>query len=187
MGNFFVNTFLKNPVGLIVLGFILIAATYGAIGIAGPIIGVVITVIGFIWHSKSKKQKQAAMAIFTPIYIELVNILKNSGYEVDEFENKKDRIRTSVRLNGNNLGEIFLVAPPPGGKYAQFRRIEDMTNKDFTHNYYKKYRKNPGIATSYWPDNSLIGASIDWYADNCEEKGKWLTDVKNILQEKLPK
>jgi len=184
MGDFFIRTFLKNPKGLIVLGIVCIAATYVAIGIAGPIIGVIITIVGFIWLKKSNKKIKASMSTNSVVYNEIVSELKNCGYEINEFENKKDRIRSNVYLNGNRLGEIFLVAPPPSGRYAQFKRIEDMNKKDFKYNYSKINKTNPGIPSSYWPDNSLIGAMIEESANNCSDKGKWLTDIDNIFKTK---
>jgi hypothetical protein len=125
------------------------------------------------------------MAAFTPVYLGVVEALKNSGYEVNEFEHKKDEIRSSVFLNGNRLGEVFLVAPPSGGsRYAQFRRIEDMTEKDFKYAYQKKYKKSPDIPVSFWPENSLIGALIEESAENYSDKREWLANVANIFKEK---
>jgi hypothetical protein len=165
--------FLKNPIVLIVLGILLIPMG----------IGIIMLIIGIVVLNKEKK----AIAANLPFYLEIVDALKKSGYEVDEFERKGDRVRTNIYLNGNWLGEVFLVPPPPSGRYAQFRRIEDMTKKDFKYNYSRKFGKSPSIPSSYWPDNSLVGASIEWSAENCSEKGKWLSDMADIFEKKLSK
>jgi hypothetical protein len=180
MWDFFIKTFIKNPVGLIVLG-ILVGMFGGEVAWA---IGGIISAIGIVWLVMRKRSERKAIAAHLPFYLEIVDALKNSGYEVSEFEHKRDRVRSSVRLNGKHLGEVFLVAPPPSGRYAQFRRIEDMTRKDFEHDYSRKFGKSPGISSSYWPDNSLIGASIEESAENYQEKGEWLSNVANIFQEK---
>jgi hypothetical protein len=181
MDNFFVRTFLKNPpIGLIVLGFVV--ALLG-LGNTGMIISWTLIIVGIVWIVMRKRRERKAVAAHLPLYLEIVDTLKKSGYEIDEFEHKSDRVRSTVRLNGNHLGEIFLVAP--GGRYAQFRRIEDMTEKEFQYAYSKKFGKSSGISASYWPDNSPIGARIQESAENCSEKGEWLSNVANIFKEKL--
>jgi hypothetical protein len=187
MFDFFVRTFIKNPKGLIVLGIIVTclgpSINSGSDGSpAGYIIGITIAIIGIIWLVIKNKKERQAIAVQLPLYLGIVDALKKSGYEIEEFEHKADRIRSSVYQNDNHLGEVFLVAPPPSGRYAQFKRIEEMTRKDFQHDYSKKYGKSPGISASYWPDNSLIGVFIEWSAENYSEKGKWLTDVANIFK-----
>jgi hypothetical protein len=59
MDNFFVRTFIKNPVGLIVLGFVCIAGTYGSVGIVGPIVGIIITVTGIVWLVRRSQRPPA--------------------------------------------------------------------------------------------------------------------------------
>ncbi|MCL2765937.1 MAG: hypothetical protein FWD40_11780 [Treponema sp.] len=192
MKDFLIKIFLKNPIGLTITG-IIVSLTFG-IGIleqqdtpAWIFVGNAISLIGIIWFIKNKKKVRDVMNIYTPVYLEVINALKDSGYEVKEFENKNNLIRTSVLVNGNNLGEVFLVAPPPGGKYEQFRRIANMTDKDFKYAYSKKFGKNPGMAAYYWPVDSFIGSFIEESAENSSEKEKWLIDVKNILNDKLSK
>jgi hypothetical protein len=174
---------LSSTIGLIIFGFVVMCVGFTNEPPYAAVIGIIIIIIGIIRHIVRNKKMRAAIDAFTPLYIEIVDALKNKGYEVDEFENKKDRIRSNVLLNGNRLGEIFLVAP--GARYTQLKRIEDMTEKDFKYNYSKKFKKSPGISSSYWPDNSLIGAFINDTADNCSEKGEWLSNLANIFKEKM--
>jgi hypothetical protein len=188
MFDFFVKIFLKNPIGLVVFG-ILVSVTIGPMVYnnsddpAWIIVGIIISVIGIVWFIMRKRKAGGAIAAYLPPYLGIVDALKNKGYEVTESEHKSDLVRTNVYLNGNRLGEVFLVAP--GGKYAQFRRIEDMTEKEFQYDYSKKFKKSSGISSSYWPDNSLIGAWIEESAANCSEKGEFLLKFKNIFEEKL--
>jgi hypothetical protein len=181
---------IKNPIGLAVLGIAVTIFIGPAIyksqdSLSWVFVGIIITIIGVLWFIMRKRKEQKAIAAHLPLYREIVDALKKSGYEVDEFEHKSDRVRSSVRLNGNNLGEIFLVVP--GGRYAQFRRIEDMTEKEFQHNYSKKFKKSPDIAASFWPEESGIGAFIEESAENCSEKGEWLSKLADSYQEKVPK
>jgi len=118
-------------------------------------------------------------------YGKVIDALKSNGYEVNVFENKNDVIRSSVSLNGKRLGEIFLVAPPPSGISKQFRNIEGMVKKEFDRNYTKKFGNLPNISSSYWPENSVIGAFIDDAADNCSEKSEWLSKLENIFDENM--
>jgi hypothetical protein len=127
MNNFFVKTFIKNPIGLIVLGIlatIIIGPAVSEQG-GGPtwyIMGIVISVIGILWLVRRIKRAQRAIAANLPLYLKIVDALEKSGYEIQEFEHKWDRVRSNVLLKGKLLGEVFLVAPPPSGRYAQFRR-----------------------------------------------------------------
>ena len=185
MWDFFVRVFIKNPKGQIVLG-ILVAVIFPSIikeMIGGYIaVGLIISAIGVLRLIKKTKKEKKAIESQLPLYHAIVDALNNSGYRVSEFENKNDRIRSSVSLDGNYLGDIFLVAPPPSGSYVQFRHLEDMVEKNFQHAYSKKHGKNPGISASYWPDNSLVGATIEESAEYYSEKEKWLKNVASVFQ-----
>jgi len=187
MWEFFKKTFLKNPIGLIVLGVVVTIALGGSshgLDLFVFVLGIIAIVIGIIWLVIRSRNLKKVIAANMPFYLEIIDNLKKDGYTISEFEHKKDLIRSNVYLDENRLGEIFLVAPPPSGKYASFRRIEDMTEKDFQRAYVKKYGKNPDIPVSYWPDNSLIGARINESTDNCSEKEKWLKTLESIFQGK---
>jgi hypothetical protein len=186
--NFFVKTFIKNPKGLIVLGILvtviigpsMISGTGGSS--AGFVIGIIITIIGILWLVMRNRSGRSAIAANLPLYLEITETLKKSGYDVDEFEHKSNLIRSNVCLNGNRLGEVFLVAPPPSGVYAQFKRIEDAKENRFERTYIKEFGKHPAMSSSYWPDNSLIGAFIAEENGHYPEKGEWLTNMANIFQ-----
>jgi hypothetical protein len=193
MWEFFKKTFLKNPKGLIVLGVVVTIALGVSLGkpktspgldIFVFVLGIIAIVIGIIWLVIRSRKEKSAIAANTPFYLRIIDNLKKSGYVINEFEHKKDLIRSTVYLGENLLGEVFLVAPPPSGKYAMFRRIEDNIKINFQRAYVKKNGKNPGIPVSYWPNNSLVGAIINESADNYSEKEKWLKTMESIFQEK---
>ena len=186
MDNFFVRNFIKNPIGLTVLGIVVAVSIGPSIytsqgSLSWVIIGIIIAVIGAVWFVLRKRREQQFVIANLPYYREVVDTLKKNGYEVNEFEHKGDRVRSSVYLNGNHLGEVFLIAP--GKRYAQFREIEDITKKEFEYAYSKKFKKTPDIDSSYWPDTSLIGFRIEESVENYSEKGKWLEYVKSCFRE----
>jgi tetratricopeptide (TPR) repeat protein len=49
MDNFFVRTFIKNPIGLIILGIVIFLSAGGLKGDPSSIIGIVIAIIGIVW------------------------------------------------------------------------------------------------------------------------------------------
>lgn len=61
-------------------------------------------------------------------YLDLVDALKENGCEVNEFENKNKIVRSSVSLEGEHLGEVLAVAPPPSGEYKMVKEWGEFGN-----------------------------------------------------------
>ena len=186
--NFFIRTFIKNPIGLTVLG-VLATAIIGPIlydvagNIAGFVVGVIITAVGILWLVLRNKNLKRFMDSNMPIYSHIIELMQKSGYKVEESLRKKNEVRTEVYQNGKRLGQIFLHAPPPYFDYAGKMRAYDLLQEMFNSNYRKKFGREPEIPLGYWTDNSLIGAHIDPSAEDCAEKEKWLSAFANLFHE----
>ena len=108
MGKFLLNFFFKNPVGLIIFG-VLFTLILGPMGIEGEnysgfIVGPIIAIIGMIWLFMRRKGNQSGIAAHMPLYRALVKELIKNGYELNEYENKNDWIRSNIKKNGNIIG-----------------------------------------------------------------------------------
>nr|AGS51709.1 hypothetical protein [uncultured bacterium contig00032] len=187
--DFFVRTFLKNPIGLIVLG-VAVAILLGATGgFPMVIIGTIIAGIGILWLVLRNKGLRKIIAAHSPLYYEIIDALKKSGYEIYESEHKKDLIQSRVSLNGKELGMVFLVAPPPSGKYEHFKGVVKVCERNFERDCAENPKTAPSIPYFCWPDDSLIGAfsfvSAKSTDDNHAEKQEWMSKMINIFQEKL--
>ncbi len=179
MADFLIKVLL-SPWGLIVLGVVLT----GAGGEGGWwIIGLILTAGGIFWLIVRKKGNQKSLELHKPLYQAVVDELKKNGYEVQEYENKNDRIRAAIHHNGKqDIGELFLVAPPPSPQYKIFREVIEKVNTEFQYEYAKKIGEAPEVSASYWPENVLVGAYMQNPVENYSETG-WMAIVANVINQ----
>jgi len=197
MDNFFIRTFIKNPLGLTILGiFVTFALGLDMLKKQNTpvflIIGLIIVAVGVLWIIKNIRKDISNSAPHVKNYYKILDALKNNGYKVEEFERKTSFVnqilrnvcyRASVFSNEKIVGEVFFVLPPPAGIYSQFRRIEeDVYGKEFTYDYNKKHGKNPDTPASYWPEQSLVGAFVKDPVNNISDANNWLSIIKENLK-----
>ena len=186
MGKFLFNFFFKNPIGFIVLG-VLFTLIIGPMGIEGEnyigfIVGPIIVVIGIIWLLKKRNKNQIGLASHMPLYNALVSELKKNEYELDEYEKRNDRIRSNIKKNGNIIGDLFIVAPPPSESYKLLKDLIDKTENRFKHDYCKEFDKMPDKPISYWHNESLVGAYMYEPMKNYSEI-KFLAIIAEFVEE----
>jgi hypothetical protein len=181
-GNFWLGLVIKiitNPVGLTVLGVAIFLLGIGyKEGPAFLVTGLVIMGLGILWLVLRSRGARKAIAAYLPRYNEIAEALKNSGYEVAEFERKSDHIRSSVRLNGESIGETFLVVSSWNKKMEGVLEICVGRVKGA---FEKKNGKSPDGSCFYWPEDSAIGAFVEASADNWSEKQEWLSKLADMF------
>jgi len=148
-----------------------------------------------LWILLIKPDKPITESYQYNTYLEVVEALQKSGYDVSEFVREWCLIRASIRRDSVYCGHIFIVADPSpgfvssmiGSIFSQYEKYRYESTEYGSQKMILKYKRSSFERNGYdfdsyhyWPDDSLI-AGIAETSYKPTEDNKWLSILKSVI------
>lgn len=159
---------------LIVLG---IMAAIGALA-SGEILGILLGIGMVVFGVWGKKRHVASIkkADTYQHFLEVMELLKHHGYDVNEFMCKDFEAQASVDMNGESCGVLFVVSRP--GIISRLISLTPLGDWSANHKYIGicELARSKG-GSSYYPEGSFVGG----FTTEPSQNGKWFNIIAQTI------